>query len=163
MAYTHPYREPAYRSDAVVEHRPAFGARRVLQVLAGLCGAALFAIGLVATFRVDFGDAWLDTTAAVAGFGFSAVVAIAAVVMGAAILVSTFAEEDRASAATAGLLTLVLGIVGLVVRDNPDADVKVAGRTAGLFVVLGAAVFVMALVPWWTARRTTVVRERIEP
>ena len=164
MTYARPHQDrPVVRSGAVVEHDRALGAPRLLQIVAGLCGGALFAFGLVSVFRVDFGSDWLRTTATVAGFDVSAAVAIASLVMGGIILVATLADEDRGSAATVGLLTLVLGIVGLVLRDNPDTEVQVAGRTASLFVVLGAVVFVLSLVPWWSRRRaTTYVDERYE-
>ena len=163
MATTHPQR-PVYRSEAaaVREDRPAASGLRIFQVLAALCGAALFALGLAAVFQVDFGDQWARTTAEVAGFGFSAVAAVAALLLGGVVLVATLTDQDRASASFAGLLTLVAGIAGLIVQDNATSDWQVDRSTAGLFVFLGAAVFVLALVPWWTRRRTTYVDRRVD-
>jgi len=133
---------------------------RIFQILTALVGAALFAFGLVAVFRVDFGENLLDTTAAVGGFGFSAAAAIAAILLGGAALVATLADQDRGTAAFVGLLTLVVGIAGLVVEDQAVEGVDVDGRAAALFVGLGAAMFVLSLVPWFSRRRrtTTVVR-----
>lgn len=161
MATTNPRRADT-EHVAVREDRPAASGLRIFQVLAALAGAALFALGLAAVFEVDFGEGWLRTTAEVAGFGFGAVSAIAALVLGGSILVATLADQDRGSASFAGLLTLLAGIVGFVVQDNADADVQVDGRTATLFVVLGAAVFALALVPWFRGRRTTVVDRRVD-
>ncbi len=166
MAITHERRtiQPGYGAEtvAVREVRPAASGLRIFQILAALCGAALFALGLAAVFQVDFGDGWLRTTADVAGFGFSAVAAVAALVMGGVILVATLADQDRGSASFAGLLTLIVGIVGFIVQDNAETDVQVDGRAATLFVALGAAVFVLAMVPWWSRRRTTVVDRRVD-
>lgn len=165
MATTHPHRsdDGLYREEAVAvrDDRRAGGGLRIFQLLAALCGGALFALGLAAVFQVDFGESWARTTAEVAGFGFSAVAAIAALVMGGVILVATLADQDRGGASFAGLVTMVIGIAGLVVQDNAERDVQVDGRTASLFLVLGAAVFVLALVPWWSRRRTTYVDQRV--
>ena len=143
---------------AVRDERRVGGGLRLFQVLAALCGAALFALGLAAVFQVDFGDQWFRTSADVAGFGFSAVAAIAALLLGGVILVATLADQDRGSASFAGLITLVVGIAGLIVQDNAERDVQVDRSTAALFIFLGAAVFVLALVPWWSRRRTVVDR-----
>lgn len=44
-------------------------------------------------------------------------------------------------------------------QPAPDANVDVNSRTVGLFIAIGAVVFVCSLVPWWSRRRvTTVVR-----
>lgn len=165
MAITHPQRseDPGYRTDtiAVRDERRVGGGLRIFQVLAAIAGGALFALGLAAVFQVDFGDRWFQTSADVAGFGFSAVAAIAALLLGGAILVSTLADQDRGGTAFAGLLSLVVGIAGLIFQDNAANDVQVDRSTASLFIVLGAAAFVLALVPWWSRRRT-VVDGRVE-
>jgi predicted anti-sigma-YlaC factor YlaD len=147
----------AVRTD---ETRRSGSGLRVFQLLAAAGGAVLFALGLFAVFEVDFGDGWARTTGEVAGLGFGAITAIAAIVLGGAILVATLADQDRAGAALAGLITLVVGIAGFVVQDNADADLQVDGGTAALFVAIGAAVFVLSLVPWWSRRRTTTYVER---
>ncbi|MEZ5138788.1 MAG: hypothetical protein R2702_19365 [Acidimicrobiales bacterium] len=166
MATTHPRRteERTYGTESVAvrEDRPASSGLRVFQILAALGGAALFALGLFAVFQVDFGDGWLRTTGDVAGFGFSSVAAVAALVLGGLILVSALADQDRGATSIAGLLTLVAGIIGFIVQDNAETDIEVDGRAATLFVAIGAAVFVLALVPWWSRRRTTVVDRRVD-
>ncbi|HRW37226.1 MAG: hypothetical protein KDB04_14340 [Acidimicrobiales bacterium] len=166
MATTHPdrtdQRTHGTESVAVREDRRASSGLRVFQILAALGGAALFALGLFAVFQVDFGDGWLRTTGDVAGFGFSSVAAVAALVLGGLILVSALADQDRGATSLAGLLTLAAGIVGFIVQDNAETDIEVDGRAATLFVAIGAAVFVLALVPWWSRRRTTVVDRRVD-
>jgi hypothetical protein len=147
------------RQVQVERDRTAGVGLRAFQILAALGGGILFALGLLAVFDVDFANA-LDTSAEVGGFGFSAVAAVAALVLGGAILASTLADQDRGGTAMLGLVTLIVGIVGFVVEDNASADVQVDGRAAALFVILGAAVFVLSLVPWWTRRRTTTYVER---
>ena len=72
------------------------------------------------------------------------------------------ADQDRGATSLAGLLTLAAGIVGFIVQDNAETDIEVDGRAATLFVAIGAAVFVLALVPWWSRRRTTVVDRRVD-
>ncbi|MGN6692635.1 MAG: hypothetical protein ACTHN0_00520 [Aquihabitans sp.] len=143
----------------VEERRPAgSGALRIFQVVSAIAGAVLFGMGLAAVFDVDFGGDLLATSGVVAGFGFSPVGAIAAVVLGAAILISTLADQDRAGAALIGFITLAVGIAALVAEDQAT-DVQVDNRSAALFIALGAVVFVCSLVPWWSRRRvTTVVR-----
>jgi hypothetical protein len=144
-----------------VETRPtaASAGLRIFQIVSALAGAALFVLGLLAVFKVDFGADLLDTSAEVAGFGFSAVAAIAAILLGGAILVSTLADQDRGGAAFVGLVTIALGIAALIVDGQSQADLQVDRQSAGLFIVIGAIVFVCSLVPWWSHRRvTTVVR-----
>jgi hypothetical protein len=154
MSSTRPHdTEVAVAADGRTTDRTTTSGLRVFQVLAAIAGAVLFVMGLIAVFDVDWGDAWLRTTAEVGGFGFSAAAAVAALVLGAAILIATLADQDRGSAAAIGLVTLAVGIVGLVLQDEADADVQVDTGTATLFLVLGAAVFVLSLVPWWSRRR----------
>jgi hypothetical protein len=145
-----------------VETRPttASAGLRVFQIASAIAGGILFVFGLLAIFKVDFGADLLDTSATVAGYGFSAVAAIAAILLGGAILVSTLADQDRGGAAFVGLITIALGIAALVIEGQPDADLQVDNRSAGLFIIIGAVVFVCSLVPWWSRRRvtTTVVR-----
>jgi len=144
-----------------VETRPtaASAGLRVFQIASAIAGAVLFVFGLMAIFKVDFGADLLDTSASVAGYGFSAVAAIAAILLGGAILVSTLADQDRGGSAFVGLITIALGIAALVVEGQPDTQVQVDNRSAGLFIIIGAVVFVCSLVPWWSRRRvTTVVR-----
>ena len=118
----------------------------------------MFVIGLLAVFDVDFGADLLDTTAeVVGGYGFSAVAAIAVILLGGAILVATLADQDRAVPASVGLVTLAVGIAAVVVEGQSDADLQVDNRSAGLFIVIGAVVFVCSLVPWWSRRRVTTV------
>ena len=144
-----------------VEERPtaASAGLRIFQIASAIAGAALFIIGLVAVFKVDFGADLLDTSASVAGFGFSAAAAIAAILLGGAILVSTLADQDRGGAAFVGLVTIAVGIAALIAEGQTDQDLQVDNRSAGLFIVVGAVVFLCSLVPWWSRRRvTTVVR-----
>lgn len=144
-----------------VETRPtaASAGLRIFQIASAIAGAVLFVFGLMAIFKVDFGADLLDTSASVAGYGFSAVAAIAAILLGGAILVSTLADQDRGGSAFVGLITIALGIAALVVEGQPDTQVQVDNRSAGLFIIIGAVVFVCSLVPWWSRRRvTTVVR-----
>ena len=144
-----------------VEDRPtaASAGLRIFQIVSALAGAALFIIGLIAIFEVDFGADLLDTTADVAGYGFSAVGAIAAILLGGAILVATLADQDRGGAAFVGLVTIAVGIAALIADGQTDSELQVDNRSAGLFIVVGAIVFICSLVPWWSRRRvTTVVR-----
>ena len=144
-----------------VETRPtaASAGLRIFQIASAIAGAVLFVFGLMAIFKVDFGADLLDTSASVAGYGFSPVAAIAAILLGGAILVSTLADQDRGGSAFVGLITIALGIAALVVEGQPDTQVQVDNRSAGLFIIIGAVVFVCSLVPWWSRRRvTTVVR-----
>ena len=141
------------------DHRVVGGGLRILQFLAGAAGAVLFVMGLIAVFRVDFGVSLVETTAAVAGFGFSAAMAIAAIVLGGAVMASAFADQDRGGTAFVGLVTLLVGIVGLIAEGQIPDEVGVDTRSAALFVGIGAVVFVLALMPWWSRRRvTTAVR-----
>lgn len=152
---------PRSGEPTVVERdqRVVGGGLRILQFLAGAAGALLFAMGLIAVFRVDFGISLVETSAAVAGFGFSAAMAIAAIVLGGAVMASAFADQDRGGTAFVGLITLLVGIVGLIAEGQIPEEVGVDSRSAALFVGIGAVVFVLALMPWWSRRRvTTVVR-----
>lgn len=144
----------------VVESRPTgSGALRVFQIASAIAGAALFVLGLLAVFKVDFGANLLDTTAVVAGYGFSAASAIAALLLGGAILVATLADQDRGGAAFVGLVTIAVGIGALIADGQTDPKVQVDHRSAALFIIVGAVVFACSLVPWWSRRRvTTVVR-----
>lgn len=145
-----------------VESRPtaASAGLRIFQVASAVAGAALFVIGLLAVFDVNFDADLLDTTAVVAGYGFSAAAAIAAILLGGAILAATLADQDRGSAAFAGLITVGLGIAGLIIDGRIDTGVQVDRDAASLFIIIGAVVFACSLVPWWSRRRvtTTVVR-----
>jgi hypothetical protein len=144
-----------------VEERPAAASAglRIFQIVSALAGAALFGIGLLAIFEVDFNADLLDTSAEVAGYGFSAAAAIAAILLGGAILVATLADQDRGSAAFIGLVTIAVGIAALIAEGQTDSELQVDNKSAGLFIVIGAVVFVCSLVPWWSRRRvTTVVR-----
>ena len=126
---------------------------RVFQVLAAAAGAVLFVMGLVAVFRVDFGAGFFDTSGAIAGFGFSPAMAVAAILLGGAVMVATLADQDRGTAAFLGLFTLFVGIAGLVLEGEMADRVGVDRRSALLFVVIGAVVFVLSLVPWFAGRR----------
>lgn len=136
--------------------RPGSPMLRIFQVLAAAAGAVLFVMGLMAAFRVDFGADLLDNTAGVGGFGFSAVAAIAAVVLGGAILAAALGSQDRGGAAFVGLLTLLVGIAALVAEGQIAEDVDVDRRSAALFMVIGVLVFVLSLIPWWSRRREVV-------
>jgi len=142
-----------------VEERPtaASAGLRIFQVISAVAGAVLFVFGLLAVFKVDFGADLLDTTAAVAGFGFSAAAAIAAILFGGAILVSTLADQDRGGAAFVGLITIAIGIGARVAEGQADSGIQVDNRSAGLFIVAGAVVFFCSLVPWWSRRRVVTV------
>lgn len=126
---------------------------RVFQIVAALLGAALFVVGLVAVFRVDFGAGFFQTTGDIAGYGFSPALAVAAVLLGGATLVATMADQDRTGTAVLGLLTLLVGIGALILQDRGTQDVSVDRRSAALFIVVGAVVFVLGLIPWWSRRR----------
>jgi hypothetical protein len=143
----------------VEEHPPAgSGALRIFQIVTALAGGALFAMGLIAVFRVDFGGDLLATSGAVASYGFSPVGAVAAIVLGGATLISALADQDRAGASFVGLLTIAVGIGALIAEGQAD-DFQVDNRSAALFIAIGAVVFLCSLVPWWSRRRvTTVVR-----
>jgi len=130
-------------------------ALRIFQILTGAVGAVLFVAGLVAVFRVDFGAGMFETSGAVADFGFSPALAIAAIVLGGATMAAALAAQDRGSAAFVGLLTVVVGIAALVLEGEIPETVGVDRRSALLFVVLGAAIFVLSLIPWWSGRRRT--------
>ena len=145
----------------VQETRTGNSGLRIFQVLTGLAGAALFVLGLVAVFRVDFDAGFFNASAAVADFAVSPAMAIAAILLGGATLVAAFAAQDRGSAAFIGLLTLLIGIGALILEGETAESVGVDRRSALLFVVLGAVVFVLSLIPWWSGRRhTTEVRDR---
>lgn len=133
---------------------------RIFQILTAAAGAVLFVFGVVAAFRVDFGDDFLRTSGDVAGIGFSAAGAIAALLLGAGILAAALADQDRGTAAFLGILTLIVGIGGLIAEDQAPKDVTVDHQATTLFIVIGAAAFVLSLIPWWTHRReiTTVAR-----
>ncbi|WP_426574561.1 hypothetical protein [Aquihabitans sp. McL0605] len=142
-----------------VETRPTAGSAglRIFQLASAIAGAVLFGLGLVAVFKVDFSVGLLDTSGSVANFGFSAAGAIAAILLGGAILVSALADQDRGATAFVGLVTIAVGIAALVVDGQADAKVQVDHRSAGLFIIVGAVAFVCSLMPWWSRRRTTTV------
>ena len=146
-------------AQIVQETTTGHPALRIFQVLTGVVGAVLFVLGLLAVFRVDFGVGMLDTSGAVADFGFSPALAIAAILLGGATMVAALAAQDRGTAAFVGLLTVVVGIAALILEGEIPESVGVDRRSALLFVVLGAVIFVLSLVPWWSGRRrTTQVR-----
>ena len=147
--------------DAQVVQETTAGspALRIFQVLTGAVGAVLFVLGLIAVFRVDFGAGMFETSGAVADFGFSPTLAIAAILLGGATMVAAFAAQDRGTAAFVGLLTVAVGVAALILEGEIPETVGVDRRSALLFVVLGAAIFVLSLIPWWSGRRrTTQVR-----
>ena len=142
-----------------IDTRPtaASAGLRIFQIASAIAGAVLFVIGLLAVFDVDFGLDLLDTSAVVAGFGFSAAAAIAAILLGGAILATTLADQDRGGTAFAGLITIGVGIAGLVIDGQTDTGIQVDRDAAGLFIIVGAVVFACSLVPWWSRRRVTTV------
>lgn len=134
-------------------------ALRIFQILTAAAGAVLFVLGLFAVLRVDFGAGMFQTSGAVADFGFSPALAIAAILLGGATMIAALAAQDRSTAAAIGLLTVVVGIAALVLEGEIPETVGVDRRSAVLFLVLGAAIFVLSLIPWWSGRRrTTQVR-----
>jgi hypothetical protein len=137
------------------------GARRLLQLLAGAAGAVLFVMGIVAIFRIDTAAPLLDTTTAVAGFGFSAVTAVAAILLGGATMAAALADQDRGGTAMVGLLTVLAGIVALFVEGQVPERVGVERDSALLFVGVGAAVFLLSMVPWWRRRRVVIDEPRV--
>jgi hypothetical protein len=162
------YQDPGYQPPpqqvpvapdgrVVTTERRARGLR-VFQLLAAAAGTVLFVMGIIAVFRVDFGAGFLDVSGSVGGFGFSPAMAIAAIVLGGATMVAALADQDRGSTAVIGLLTLLAGIAALVLEGEAPDAAGIDRRSALLFVVLGAVVFVLSLVPWWSARRSTYVR-----
>ena len=162
--YSTPPAQPSgYAADpdarVVQETRTGSPGLRIFQVLTGIAGAVLFVMGLVAVFRVDFDAGFFNASAAVADFAVSPAMAIAAILLGGATLVAAFAAQDRGSAAFVGLLTLLIGIGALIFEGETSESIGVDRRSALLFVVLGAIVFVLSLIPWWSGRRhTTEVR-----
>lgn len=163
MTDVHPHRgqqvQPGVDPGVVVERdaRPtASAAWRVFQLLAAAAGGFLFGVGLVGIFRVDFDAGFLEATAQVLGFALSPMTAVAAVLLGGAVLVSALADQDRGATAFIGLLTLIAGVVGMAVEGEIDQSVGVDRRAALLFVAVGAIVFLLSLVPWWSNRRRTV-------
>lgn len=153
-----PRRGESYEVE--VQDSPGGNSLRVFQFLTAAIGAILFVIGLLAVFQVSFsGSALLDTTGAVAGFGFSAVSAIAALVLGAGLLIAALADQSRSTASVIAFLSIAVGIAGLIINDQAAAEVTVDRDSAALFIVLGALAFVFSLIPWWSGRqRRTVVR-----
>lgn len=139
------------RPVAVVDETAGHGLR-IFQLLTAIAGGILFAAGLIAAFGADYGEV-ARTTTEVAGIGFSGAAALVAILLGGAILVAALADQDRGSAAFLGIVTLVVGIIGFVIEGQSVEDVEVARSLAGLFVLVGAAAFVLSLVPWWTSRR----------
>lgn len=150
---------PVVAHEVVTGPPAASAGLRIFQIAAAIAGAVLFVIGLLAVFDVNFDMDLLDTTAVVAGFGFSAAAAIAAILLGGGILASTLADQDRGSAAFVGLITIAVGIAGLIIDGRVDTGVQVDRDAAALFIIVGAVVFGCSLAPWWSRRRvTTVVR-----
>lgn len=152
-----PIQRPVVAQQVDTRPSAASAGLRIFQIASAIAGAALFVIGLLAVFDVNFDMNLLDTTAVVAGFGFSAAAAIAAILLGGAILASTLADQDRGSTAFAGLITIAVGIAGLVIDGQTDTGVQVDRDAAGLFIIVGAVVFACSLVPWWSRRRVTTV------
>lgn len=153
-----PRREDRYEVE--VQDGPGGNSLRIFQFLTAAIGAIMFVIGLVAVFQVSFsGSALLDTTGAVAGFGFSAASAIAALVLGAGLLIAALADQSRSTASVVAFLSIAVGIAGLIINDQAAAEISVDRDSAALFIVLGALGFVFSLIPWWSGRqRRTVVR-----
>lgn len=150
----HPAPAPDQRQVQVTEHsRPAASGLRVFQLLAAVAGGFLFVVGLVAVFRVEFSAGFFQVSAAVLDLGFSPAMAVAAILLGGATLVATLADQDRGSAAFIGLLTLLVGVAALVLEGEAVEGVQVDRGSALLFVAVGAAVFVLSLVPWFAGRR----------
>lgn len=136
-------------------------ALRLFQFLVAATGAILFVIGLLAVFEVDFsGEVFFDTSGEVGGFGFSAALAVAAIVLGAGILVASLASQDRTGAAMVALVTIIVGIAALVIDDQPDVEASVDRGSAAVFIVLGAIAFVLSLIPWWSGRQRRTVVDR---
>jgi len=143
--------------NAQVEQQSTRGtpALRIFQLLTGAVGAVLGIFGLVAVFRVDFNAGFFETSGSVAEFGFSPALAAAAILLGGATMVAAFAAQDRGTAAFLGLVTVIVGIAALVLEGEIPETVGVDRRSALLLVVLGAVIFVLSLVPWWSGRRRT--------
>jgi len=151
----------APNAQIVQETAAGSPALRIFQVLTAAVGAVLFVLGLIAVFRVDFGAGMFETSGAVADFGFSPALAIAAILLGGATMAAALAAQDRGLAAFVGLLTVVVGIAALILEGEIPETVGVDRRSALLFVVLGAATFVLSLIPWWSGRRRTTQVERV--
>lgn len=153
--YEQPQAQPqvAATGQTVTEAHSTNPALRVFQVVAAVAGGILFVMGIIAVFRVDFGAGFMDTSGSVGGFGFSPAMAIAAILLGGATLAVTLADQDRGVASFVGLLTLLVGIAALALEGQIPDEVGVDRRSALLFVVLGAIVFVASLVPWISRRR----------
>lgn len=149
------------REDVVVREERRYPAEephvanqglRVFQIIAAAAGAVLFAFGLVAALRLDFGAPFFETSGTVFGTGFSAAAAIIAILLGGAVLATAIGDQDRGSTAFIGLVVLLVGIAGFAIEDQAVEDVQVDRDAAVLFLLVGAVAFVASLVPWWTAR-----------
>ena len=145
-----PYDQPATQVDTRETHTGS--GLRIFQILAAAGGGVLFVMGLIAVFRVDFGAGFLNTSGSVAGFGFSPAGAIAGILLGGGILAASLADQDRAATSVLGILTVLVGIAALVAQGEVDG-VQVDRDAALLFVVIGAIVFVLGLLPWVSGRR----------
>lgn len=161
MAIPTHHDEGSVRPRAETEVVARRGGLRIFQAVTALIGAAIFLVGLLGVFDVDFEAGFLKLSGEVGGFGMSPAIAIGAIILGAALLVVTLADQDRGSAALVAFLVLAAGIAGLVFDDKPTSDIQVDRSTASLFVVLGAIAFVCSLVPWWSGRSYRT--RRIEP
>lgn len=151
--------QPVAAQQVEVRETTASAGLRIFQIATAIAGAVLFVIGLLAVFDVNFDLDLLDTSAVVAGYGFSAAAAIAAILLGGGILAAALADQDRGTTAFVGLVTLGVGIAGLIIDGQTDTGIQVDRDAASLFIIVGAVVFACSLVPWWSRRRvTTVVR-----
>lgn len=144
------WQQPAAQVDTRETHTGQ--GLRIFQFLAAAGGGILFVMGLIAVFRVDFGAGFLDTSGEVAGFGFSPAAAVAAILLGGGIMAASLADQDRGTTAVLGLLTVLVGIGAMIVSSEVEG-VSVDRDSALMFVVLGAVVFVLGLLPWVSGRR----------
>lgn len=153
-----PNRRVAQERVVVQDVETTGNALRIFQLVTAAVGAALFVLGLLAVFQVDFGVGWLKLSGEVADLAFSPAVAIGCIVLGAALLGATLSDQDRSGAALVSFLVLAAGIAGMVIDDDPTADIQVDPSTATVLIVLGAIGFVCSMIPWWSGRSVRTTR-----
>lgn len=148
------------RSDTdVVYEAPAVRENWIFPMIAGALGVAVFLVGLVAVFRVSFEGNLFATTGEVMGYGFSAVLAVATLLLGGGTLIAAIADRDQGATAFMGILTMVLAIVAMIANGRvvEQTAISVDREAALALAVAGAAIFIVGLVPWVSVRRRQTV------
>lgn len=132
---------------------------RLCRALAAVASVLLLAAGLLGAARVDFSQGFLRTSGGVAGFGFTPVVAVVAILLGGMAAVTTLADQDRTGSLVVGVLTLLVG-AALIAFDGWADGVDLDEATGVLFLIVGAMVTCLALVPRRSRGRRRAVAER---